>query len=131
MASTSRASRPAVVCAGVLAAVHLLGAALATGDPMERAGGLILCSVLFAAAVGIARGNRFGARLAAVVICVLDLVALTLELTVGPPGEAREPFGPAHAAVGLLAAAVLALILVDARARRGRASVDDKPPYAL
>lgn len=125
------ASRSAVVCVAALACLHLLGAARAAGDTGDRVGGLVLGSVLLATAVGMARGNRFGARLAAVVVCVLELVGLTLVLTVGPPGEAREPFDVAHAAVGILAAAVVALVMVDARYRRDRSGVEDKPPYAL
>jgi peptidoglycan/LPS O-acetylase OafA/YrhL len=131
MTSHASASRAAAVCVAALAGAHLLGAAQAAGDTGDRVGGLALGGALLATAVGIARGNRFGARLAAVVICALDLVALALVVSVGPPGEAREPLDLAHAAVGVLAAAVLALIAVDARGGRDRPRRDDTPPYAL
>ncbi|KAA1427966.1 hypothetical protein [Nocardioides antri] len=131
MASTTLASRAAVACAAALAGVHLLGAVQAAGDTGDRVGGLFWCSVILAAAVGMARGNLFGARLTAVLLCTLDLVALALVVSVGPPGEAREPFGLEHAAIGVLAAAVLALVALDARTRRDRRHIDDTPPYAL
>ncbi len=99
---------------------------------MERGTDLVLGVVLVAAAFGIARGNRFEARLAAVVVCVLELAALVLQVTVGPPGEGREPFDARARGRRDLAATVVVLVVVDARARRGR-SPDDPgtPPYAL
>ncbi|RHW26502.1 hypothetical protein D0Z08_14340 [Nocardioides immobilis] len=131
MTPTTRASRAAVLCAAVLAGVHLLGAALATGDPAESGTSLLLGSVLLAAAVGMARGNRFGARLTAVVVCVLDLVAVALVVTVGPPGEGREPFDLSHAAITILAATIVALVVVDGRLRARSREPDPAPPYAL
>lgn len=131
MTPHSWASRAAVVCVAVLACLHLLGAAQAGGDTGERVGGLVLGGLLGVTAVGIARGNRFGARLTAVLVCALDLVALLLVVSVGPPGESPETFGLAHAAVGIFAAAVLVLVTIDARSSRDRSRVDEPPPYAL
>lgn len=131
MATATIASRAAVVCVAVLAVLHLLGAAIAATSGFQRGAGLLLGFALIAAAIGIARGNHFEARLAAVVVCVLDLVTLALEVTVGLPGDEPEQFDLAHLGIACLTTGVVALVAADAHARRARPGGGDRPPYAL
>lgn len=131
MRRSSGRSYAAAVLTGVLGLTQLWWASGLGAH--ASATGALLGPLSLVAAVALGRISCFETRLAAVVVAAAQLLLTVLALSIGLPGQPRQPIGVRTTTGLLLPAAILVALELDRRRRTRRArsgTGTEDSPYA-